>query len=134
MTTTSPGGSSRPKPNPLSLPPSLLSGHHPLPSPTHFKMSGMPPGMSALHTPLLLARSPLPGGPQRTPLVPLHFWSSLSPVATLSPRVGAGTTFQFPSFPHMSLSPACHVTLPAFTAFENLHSPVFVPSPTVAVP
>ena len=121
--------SSKPKPNPLNLPASLLASTHPLPSPTPFKM------LSSLQTPLLLA-SPLPGGAQRTPLVPLHFWSSLSPVATLSPRMSAttGTTFQFPTFPHMSLSPACHVTLPAFTAFENLQSPIFVHSPTIAVP
>lgn len=133
--TTSSPTVSRPKPNPLNLPASLLAGH-PMPSPNPFKMSMS--SMSALgnlQTPLLLA-SPVPGGPQRTPLVPLHFWSSLSPVATLSPRMSAtaGTTFQFPSFPHMSLSPACHVTLPTFTSFENLQSPIFVHSPTVAVP
>ncbi len=125
---------SRPKPDPLNLPTSSLIVH-PIPSPTALKpltphaLLGAPTPLTSytnLQTPVFLT-SPMPC-PQRTPMVPLHFWSSLSPVAGLSPRVTAsGTQFQFPAYPHM-MSPVV-TQLPTFTAFENLQSPVFVTSP-----
>ena len=115
---------SHPKPNPLSL--STLS-------PTAIKPTPLLTPMTAIHTPLLL-HSPFSKG-QRMPLVPLHFWSSLSPVAALSPRVSAtsASTFQFPSFmgSPMSLSPM--VNMPPFSAYENLQSPVVVSSPTKSI-
>lgn len=127
--------SAKPKPNPLNLPPSALTIYdHPIPSPSalhNLKSSGLlPPGalpttFSGLQTPIMIA-SPHPLS-ARTPMVPLHFWSSLSPVATLSPRLSAtsASTFQFPTF--MSMSP---VTISPFSAYDNLQSPVLVSSPS----
>ena len=134
---------SRSKPYPLSLETSTLASY-PIASPSVFFKSGglsaipgtnHPISLSSITTPMML--SPLPvGGTQRTPIVPLHFWSSLSPVAGLSPQVsGATTHFQFPSYfsnHHVGLSPV--VTLPPFSTYENLQSPVFVSSPTKTVP
>ena len=135
---------SRPKPFPLSFETSTL-GSYPIASPSvfhNFKSAGLsaipgtshPISLSSITTPMMLSPLPL-GGTQRTPIVPLHFWSSLSPVAGLSPQVsGATTHFQFPSYfgNHVGLSPV--VTLPPFTTYENLQSPVFVSSPTKTVP
>ena len=121
----------RPKPNPLNLPASTLNGL-PILSPTALKPQLLTP-ITSLHTPMMLP-SPFQMGPQRTPMVPLHFWSSLSPVATLSPRLSAtsATTFQFPSFmgSQMTFSP---VTMTPFTAYDNLQSPIFVSSPTKGI-
>ena len=162
---TSPSG--RPKPYPLSLGGPLLGGASLLgASPSLLGVSpsllGVSPSLfgslasaglagiagtghavslSSISTPLMLS----PVGPQRTPLVPLHFWSSLSPVACLSPRppnalptvaavAAAHSHFPFPSFlaGHVAMSP---VTLAAsFSAYDNLQSPVFVNSPTNTVP
>ncbi len=146
---------SRPKPDPLNLPTSSLLGV-PIPSPTHLGGTLKSAGLStpslatpslahmtpntltgySLPTPMMLA-SPVNFGPQRTPVVPLHFWSSLSPVATLSPRVSGNAaqgphTFQFPTYMngHMPAGFSPVVTIPAFTSYENLHSP----SATVASP
>lgn len=133
--TTATSSMSKPKPNPLNLETVTLT-HLPIPSPTphglkpplstpHLPVTPHHPALSALQTPILLG-SPMPFANQRTPMVPLHFWSSLSPVSTLSPRPGGPSShFQFPSY--YTLSP---VTLPAFSAFENLQSPVIVSSPT----
>ena len=149
-TTTHTSTMSRPKPNPLNLPTSVTN--LPIPSPNMLNYPGqalksgglatpclptMTPntitGFNSLPTPMMLT-SPLPlGGAQRTPIMPLHFWSSLSPVATLSPRPGhtgsAPSTFQFPSYMngHMAFSPV--VTIPAFTAFD-LQSPVVTAAPS----
>ncbi|KAI0233749.1 ETS domain-containing protein Elk-3 [Lamellibrachia satsuma] len=135
---------SRPKPFPLSLETSTLASF-PIASPSvfhNFKSASLsaipgtnhPISLSSITTPMML--SPLPmGGNQRTPIAPIHFWSSLSPVAGLSPQVsGATTHFQFPSYfgNHVGLSPV--VTLPPFSTYENLQSPVFVSSPTKTVP
>ncbi len=146
---------SRHKPNPLNLPTSSLTSL-PIPSPGLFQplksgglatpcLANMTPntitGFTNLPTPMMLTSPIHLGGAhaQRTPIMPLHFWSSLSPVATLSPRVGGGSnpggtsTFQFPSYMNggpMAFSPV--VTIPAFTAFENLQTPSGVE--TVAAP
>ncbi len=147
---------SRPKPDPLNLPTSSLLGV-PIASPTHLGGTLKSAGLStpslatpslahmtpntltgySLPTPMMLA-SPVNFGPQRTPVVPLHFWSSLSPVATLSPRVSGNAaqgphTFQFPTYMNGHMPPGFSpvVTIPAFTSYENLHSPtVTVASPT----
>ena len=146
---------SRPKPNPLNLPTSSLTTL-PIPSPTMLNYPGgqalksgglatpclpsMTPntltGFNSLPTPMMLTSPIHLGGPQRTPIMPLHFWSSLSPVATLSPRPGhaasSASTFQFPSFlnGHMAYSPV--VTIPAFTAFQDLQSPVVTAAPSTS--
>ncbi len=137
----------RPKPGPLELPTSLSV---PLPSPLFagLKSGGlatpclpdMTPntitGFANWPTPMMLTSPVHFGGAQRTPVMPLTFWSSL-PV--LSPRVGSGATpggagahaapptFQFPSHlngGHMPFSPV--VTFPAFSSvYETggLHTP-----------
>jgi len=73
--------------------------------------------LPSLNTPMFLT-SPMFG--QRTPLIPgIHFWGpgTLSPVATLSPRLGGhlppGPAFQFPNF---AVSPA---TLNSFSSFSD---------------
>lgn len=72
----------------------------------------------------LVQPSPVIG--PRTPF--LHFWSSLSPITTMSPRVGTPSAFQFPSFPvtTMTLSP---MAAPNFTNVESLATPALT-SPT----
>ncbi|XP_053377813.1 ETS domain-containing protein Elk-3-like isoform X2 [Mercenaria mercenaria] len=120
-------GSTKPKPNPLMLNvnPSVqttitAASSVPLLSPRLF-----PPQFSSMHTPYVLA-SPMVGVP-RTP-IPLHFWSSLSPIATLSPRLATSTSaFQFPIV-NGQLSHG-QLPLPNFSAIEGLSSPV-VSSPT----
>lgn len=73
--------------------------------------------LPSLNTPMFLT-SPMFG--QRTPLIPnIHFWGpgTLSPVATLSPRLGGlapGPAFQFPAF--AAVSPA---TLASFSTFSD---------------
>lgn len=113
---------SKPKPNPLTLSiadnssTSLTSAITGLPVPSP-KI-----GQTSYPTPIVLA-SPVGMGP-RTPF--LHFWSSLSPIATMSPRVGANSAFQFPSFAssHMTLSP---MAIPSnFSNVESLATPACV--------
>ena len=129
----SPNGT-KPKPNPLSLnvnPPvqTTVSVASPVPivSPKLF-----PTQFSTLNTPFLFA-SPMIG--PRTPL-PLHFWSSLSPITTMSPRLAGGTStsaFQFPNFVG-SQTTVSQLSLPNFSAIESsLTSPV-VSSPTRTIP
>ncbi|XP_041347785.1 ETS domain-containing protein Elk-3-like isoform X2 [Gigantopelta aegis] len=127
---------SKPKPGPIKLgavamsigPSTTLTPATmgPIPSPTARSLTSSFPG---IHTPLLMA-SPMVG--PHTPQL-LHFWSSLSPVATLSPRMNANTAFQFPSLvnPHMTFSP---VTRPSYSGLENLATPGFVSSPTRTIP
>ncbi len=155
-TTTSTTSISRPKPNPLSLEPATYQ-MAPIPSPTimqPLKSAGFPTGplsatLQSIQTPLLLGAgmgaSPLPGlGNQRTPMgIPnLHFWSSLSPIAVMSPRLGgsgaAGAAppqhFQFPSaYMNSQLTFSPVVTVPAFTAFETTQSG-HTSSPTKTIP
>ncbi|ESO91453.1 hypothetical protein LOTGIDRAFT_153897 [Lottia gigantea] len=125
-TTSSPTSStvSKPKPSPISLDSSLMShlstssSYLPIPiSPT--KIS--PFKFTALPTPLMVP-SPIMG--PRAPL--LHFWSSLSPVTTMSPRFGPA--FQFPGFFNGQI-PFPPVTISSSSAMENLATPG-VPSPT----
>ena len=150
--------SSRPKPFPLSLEAMPISPL-PIPSPTvnqPLKSAGfanMPtlptagPGhatqLGSLNTPIFLT-SPMPGlgGAQRTPIMPIHFWSSLSPLASLSPHVsqgsaaqgagggnGGATHFQFPSpflNGHMAAFSPSVSQLSTFSSFDNLQSPVFM--------
>ncbi|XP_048740686.1 ETS domain-containing protein Elk-3-like isoform X2 [Ostrea edulis] len=114
---------SRPKPTPLSLPihdPSLhfSTAISTFPSPKVTMSTGLP-------TPLMLA-SPVIG--PRTPF--LHFWSSLSPITTMSPRLGGpASAFQFPTFAtnHMTLSP-----MATFSNVESLATPALT-SPTRSI-
>ncbi|XP_017570323.1 ETS domain-containing protein Elk-4 [Pygocentrus nattereri] len=85
-------GKSR-KPKVLELRPTLLVTSSDL-SPLNLSSPSLPTASltpAFLQTPLLLTPSPL--------LSNIHFWSTLSPVAPLSParRQGAHTLFQFPS-------------------------------------
>ncbi|XP_062842601.1 ETS domain-containing protein Elk-4 [Trichomycterus rosablanca] len=80
-------GKSSKKPRGLELMPTLLVSSSDL-SPFNLSSPSLPTAF--LQTPLLLTPSPL--------LSNIHFWSTLSPVAPLSPaRRGAHTLFQFPS-------------------------------------
>ena len=132
--TTSTTSMSKPKPNPLNLMPTALTTQ-PIPSPTALQPMKLPTGslssagpLTALHTPMMLG-SPMLGS-QRTPMMPLSFWSSLSPLAALSPHHNAVTHFQFPSWSGV-LSPV--VTLPGFAGFDCIQSPT-LSSTTIQVP
>ena len=115
---------SRPKPI-LSL-----SIHDPSPLPSLSTLAVPSPKVSistGLSTPLVLA-SPVIG--PRTPF--LHFWSSLSPITTMSPRLGgSASAFQFPTFAtnHMTLSPMTA----SFSNVESLATPALT-SPTRSIP
>lgn len=124
----------KPKPNPLHLCSAingtvLFSG---TPYQLHPSSAQTSTGGS-LSTPTVFLTSP--HGPQRTPMAPLHFWSSLSPLANNSPRPGSATSslFQFPAFlsGHMALSP---LTIPAISIFDNLQTPANVKTPSKIVP
>lgn len=147
--------SSKPKPSPIvlsptpppahpqlpQLPPSsalsantsvTLASHMPIPSPTAkhplHPFSSLASLAGGLQTPLFMS-SPMFGGP-RTPGPLLHFWSSLSPVTTLSPRLhssAGGTAFQFPNFGALAYSPVM-ATFPH--TLDSLGTPGIVPSPT----
>lgn len=102
----------------------------PKPKPSNLVMTPLEQSMEtirasyrALNTPLLLP-SPL------TPRVPLHFWSSLSPLTTLSPRLATTTHFQFPTYihGHMAISPM-QVGASYQRAFDEIKTPAFVTSP-----
>jgi len=113
---TSDTGYNKPKPDPISLKmPTLSTSLYPSPTitgSTAATTSSVLPGhattLGSLSTPCLVLTSPMP-----TPLGPLSFWSSLSPLVSLSPRPGLGSglqtaaatasLFQFPAF--MTLSP-----------------------------
>ena len=140
---------SRQKPNPLPMPiPTITS--QPISSPTtkgmlssRYTLLSGPGGTPVmLHSP-----SPVPGpgsntGCARTPIMPLDFWTTYSPVATLSPRgTPAATTtgmhFQFPSFmalhsPGIALSPfakfgqsedSCHMCHPNISCALRKNQP-----------
>lgn len=127
--------SSKPKPNPLSLnvTPTVtttLSIATPVPIISPKPISAA--HLQALNTPAFMFASPMIG--PRTPL-PLHFWSSLSPITTMSPRLNGGTSataFQFPTFVG-SQAAVSQMSLPNFSAIESLNSPV-VSSPTRTIP
>ena len=129
--------SSKPKPNPLSLNvtpivTTTLSVASPVPivSPKLLSTAQFP----TLNTPALFFASPMIG--PRTPLPPVHFWSSLSPITTMSPRLTGGTSgtaFQFPAFSFGSQQAVSQMSLPNFSAIESLNSPV-VSSPTRTIP
>ena len=103
-----------------------MATHVPIPSPTaKHPLHPLSTLAGGLQTPLFLS-SPMLGGP-RTPNPMLHFWSSLSPAVTLSPRLGSATgasAFQFPSYPGMAYSPIV-ATFP-----HPLDTPGLMPSPT----
>ncbi|CAL1541434.1 unnamed protein product [Lymnaea stagnalis] len=129
---------SKPKPSPISLGiPSLGSGQigsAPL-TPVSTQMSILSPTakhpMSAFHgipTPLFLS----------SPMHPVHFWTSLSPVTTLSPRLNSsGSAFQFPSFFNgpLAFSPLVgSFTASSSSGVDNLGTPGLVSTPTRTIP
>ncbi|XP_076110445.1 uncharacterized protein LOC143079131 isoform X1 [Mytilus galloprovincialis] len=112
--------SSKPKPVPLSfseinsMTSSIFSS----------SLSALIPASPKFVSPLVQP-SPMIG--PRTPF--LHFWSSLSPITTMSPRVCSASAFQFPTFPvtTMTLSP---MAAPSnFSNVESLATPALT-SPT----
>lgn len=128
-----PNPTPKPKPNPLRLCSAinqtvLLSG-----TPFQLHPSSAHSFSGSLSTPTIFLASP--HGPQKTPMAPLHFWSSLSPLANNSPRPGSATSslFQFPAFlsGHMALSP---LTIPTINIFDNLQTPANVKTPSKIVP
>jgi hypothetical protein len=69
---------------------------------------------SSLHTPVVALPSPhhLPAFSAKTPLGPLHFWSSLSPLTgSLSPCCATSPHFQFPNSLHQ-FSPQTPISMP----------------------
>jgi len=104
----------KPKPDPISLKtPTICASLFPSPtvsgsSAVTNSTSGHTTTLGSLSTPCLVLTSPLP-----TPLGPLSFWSSYSPLVTLSPRPGlssglqtaaaTASLFQFPAL--VTLSP-----------------------------
>ena len=107
--------SQKPKPDPISLKtPTICASLCPSPTVTGSSAAstscttGHSTTLGSLSTPCLVLTSPMP-----TPFGPYSFWSSLSPLVTLSPRPGlssglqtaaaTASLFQFPAF--MSLSP-----------------------------
>lgn len=101
------------------------------PKPVPLSFSDINPMSLSVLSPLiqspLIQPSPVIG--PRTPF--LHFWSSLSPITTMSPR-NAPNAFQFPSFPvtTMTLSP---MAAPSFSSVESLATPALT-SPTRTIP
>ncbi|GFO44409.1 ets domain-containing protein elk-1 [Plakobranchus ocellatus] len=77
-----------------------------------------------------------------SPMHPVHFWSSLSPVTTHSPRLNSGTAFQFPAFlngplafsPLLSSYSASSVASSSAASLENLGTPGLVSTPTRTIP
>ncbi|KAL4226235.1 erythroblast transformation specific domain [Mactra antiquata] len=119
--------SSKPKPNPLmlnvnpSVQTTITSATSvPLPSPKRLQ-----PPFSTLSTPFVLA-SPMVGAPG----TPLTFWSSLSPIATLSPRPNASSAFQFPM---VNAQMPLYSSLPNFNAIESMGPPVVSSSHKIPV-
>ena len=116
--------SAKPKPNHLTInvtPPvqTTITAATPIPL---LSPKLHPNHLSTLQTPFLLA-SPMVGGPR----TPLHFWSSLSPITTISPRpLPTSSAFQFPMVNGQ-------LSLPNFSAIEGIASPV-VSSPTHTIP
>ncbi|KAL3853841.1 hypothetical protein ACJMK2_017342 [Sinanodonta woodiana] len=115
----------KPKPSPLSLQP-LQPPDINISTTAVINVPVLSPKMtSATH--FSTVATPFFIGP-RTPIpVPLHFWSSLSPM--MSPRVSShASAFQFPSFVN---SPLALSSLPNFSAIEPaLNSPIVVSSPS----
>ncbi|RUS88646.1 hypothetical protein EGW08_003605 [Elysia chlorotica] len=117
-TSTSSSSKQKPIPSPITL-----GQQHPTPLSAAFH---------GLHTPLFLP----------SPMHPVHFWSSLSPVATHSPRLGSGTAFQFPAFLNgpLAFSPllgsfsASGVASSTAASLENLGTPGLVSTPTRTIP
>ncbi|KAH9510137.1 hypothetical protein Btru_043542 [Bulinus truncatus] len=128
---------SKPKPSPISLGvPSLGSGplaNSPL-TPVSTQMSILSPtakhpisAYHALPTPLFLS----------SPMHPVHFWTSLSPVTTLSPRMNSsGSAFQFPGFFNgLTFSPLVgSFTASTTSGVDNLGTPGLVSTPTRTIP
>ena len=135
----------RNKPGPLTLNSAMFP---PLGSPSVFtplntaslpSSATLQSAINALQATQFYLPSPLA---QRTPIMPmsgLHFWSSYSPVGTLSPHPmgtpglsNTATHFQFPSF-GPAMSPI--VTMSNFSAFDNLQTPnLATPSPFRVTP
>ncbi|XP_005110133.1 putative protein TPRXL [Aplysia californica] len=138
--TSSSAPPSKPKPSPITLGvPPLGAGPGGGSSPlTPISSGGVPiisPSakhpMTAFHglpTPLFLP----------SPMVPVHFWSSLSPVTTLSPRLNSSASaFQFPSFFNgpLAYSPLVGTfSASSSSGVENLGTPGLVSTPTRTIP
>ncbi|XP_042234352.1 ETS domain-containing protein Elk-3-like isoform X3 [Homarus americanus] len=126
ITGTSPGqGKARsgpkPKPSPLSI--ESITASPPVLSPRQFSAS-------SLNTPLVnLPSPPYSGVGTKSPYLPLHLWSNLSPLASLSPHYGSPRNhhhFTFPALPQYSHLPPPVVSplLPTTTFdFSALTSP-----------
>lgn len=111
----------KPKPSPLSI--EAITGSPPVLSPRQFSAS-------SLNTPLVnLPSPPYSGVGTKSPYLPLHLWSSLSPLASLSPHYGSPRNhhhFTFPALPQYSHLPPPVVSplLPTTTFdFSALTSP-----------
>lgn len=114
---------SKQKPGPLLLPKPLVQTTITPPSPGHVPSPHLPPHFTSM--PSFMLASPM----IRTPLAPLHFWSSLSPITTMSPRLApSSSAFQFPVTPQLTC------TLPNFNAIEGLTVSPSVSSPTPKIP
>ncbi|CAH1265120.1 ELK1 [Branchiostoma lanceolatum] len=96
---------SRHRPHFISIP-NIISVDSPIKSPTlTTRPTGAADSLTTTHfsaqTPIMVTSSPsplIPNGQTGTPVIPLHFWSTLSPAAALSPRfTPTSNHFQFPA-------------------------------------
>lgn len=119
----------KPKPVPLTLnvsaaqpqPPVQTTITEPSPGPIMSPKHFQPHPLSSL-----MLASPMFGVPR-----PLHFWSSLSPITTISPRLAPPTpAFQFP----ILNGQRPQLPLPNFSAIDGVCTSPTVSSPTQKIP
>lgn len=112
----------KPKPSPLSI--EAITGAPPVISPRQFSAS-------SLNTPVVsLPSPPYSGVGTKSPFFPLHLWSSLSPLASLSPHYGSPRGhrhFTFPALPPQYAPLPPHVLSPLLPSttfdFSSISSP-----------
>ncbi|XP_076042981.1 uncharacterized protein LOC143026453 isoform X2 [Oratosquilla oratoria] len=109
----------KPRPSPLSI--EAITGSSPVLSPRQFSAS-------SLNTPLVnLPSPPYSGVGTKSPYLPLHLWSNLSPLPTLSPHYGSPRGpyhFTFPALQQYShLQPVVSPLLPQTFDFSSVSSP-----------
>ncbi|KAL5014490.1 hypothetical protein ScPMuIL_008760 [Solemya velum] len=125
---------SKPKPNPLILTVPESTAIHSMAENPAVTAAKTITTFSAMPTPIVVASPAIVPMGMRSPL--LHFWSSLSPLATISPRFSTASSTAFPFSScfgsHMTLSPM--VLPPSISTVDNLSTPALVTSPTRTIP
>lgn len=125
---------SKPKPNPLILTVPDSSVIHSVAENLSITATKPISTFPAIPTPIVVASPAMGPVGMRSPL--LHFWSSLSPLTTISPRFSTASSTAFPFSSgfgsHMTLSPM--VLPPSISTLDNLSTPALVTSPTRTIP